>query len=275
MAHWLLTLVVILVTLKLLVWWLEPRMAFFPIAGVQETPAAFGQSFADVRIPTGDGETLHAWWLEHPNPRAQVIFWHGNGGNLSLWLDVIAGLRQRDFSVLAVDYRGYGGSSGRPSERGLLLDADASVRHFNAHLRKPDRPVVFWGRSLGVVAAARGTQAARPDAVVLESPFPDVASVFRGNPVMTFFSWFSSYKFATSRLMDRYDGPLLVVHGDRDTLIPFRAGREVFERSRSPKKEFVAIRGAEHNDLHIADAAAYWAAIDRFMEKLGTQNQEF
>ena len=248
-----------------MVWLLEPRMAFFPIAGVQETPAAFGQSFTDVRIPTSDGETLHAWWLEHPAPRAQVIFWHGNGGNLSLWLDVIAGLRKREFSVLAVDYRGYGGSSGRPSERGVLLDAEASVRYFSSRLRKPDRPVVFWGRSLGVVAAARATQEARPDALVLESPFPDVASVFRGNPVMTFFSWFSSYRFATSRLMDRYDGPLLVIHGDRDTLIPFRAGREVFDQSRSPKKEFVASRGAEHNDLHIADAAAYWAAIDRFM----------
>ena len=65
-------------------------------------------SYVDLRIQTQDGETLHGWWLEHPEPRAQVVFWHGNGGNLSLWMDVIVELRRRGFSVLAVDYRGYG-----------------------------------------------------------------------------------------------------------------------------------------------------------------------
>src|ERR687895_107873 len=126
----LITAAVVVGTLKLFVWWLEPRMAFYPIRGVQETPATVGLPFTDVRIPTEDNETLHAWWLEHPSPRAQVIFWHGNGGNLSLWLDVITELRRRGFSILAVDYRGYGASTGSPSERGLYRDADASVRLF-------------------------------------------------------------------------------------------------------------------------------------------------
>jgi uncharacterized protein len=100
---------------------------------------------------------------------------------------------------------------------------------------------------------------------VLESPFPDLAAVLRGNPVMQFVSLFSSYQFPTSRLMDRYDGPLLVIHGERDTLIPYAAGRVVYERARSVRKEFVPIHGAEHNDLHVADAPAYWLAIDRFV----------
>ena len=108
------------VGLKILVWWLEPRMAFFPTRGVQETPASARQPFVDLRIPTDDGETLHAWWLEHPQPSAQVLFFHGNGGNLSMWLDVVVELRRRGFSVLAVDYRGYGDSTGRPTERGRV-----------------------------------------------------------------------------------------------------------------------------------------------------------
>src|SRR5687767_588264 len=107
-------LLVALVLLKVLVIWLEPRMAFFPVRGVQQTPAAVSLAFEDLRIPTQDGETLHGWWLEHPAPRAQVIFWHGNGGNLSLWLEVIVELRRRGFSVMAVDYRGYGLSTGHP-----------------------------------------------------------------------------------------------------------------------------------------------------------------
>lgn len=268
MTHALLMLVVALVTLKVVVWLMEPRLAFFPTSGVQETPSAVGLTFTDVRVPTPDGETLHAWWLEHPEPRAQVIFWHGNGGNLSLWLDVIGDLRRRGFSVLAVDYRGYGGSTGSPTERGIYVDADAAVALFNSQLRKPAVPVVFWGRSLGAPVAASATQNNRPDALVLESPFPDAASVFRGNPVMRFFLLFSSYRFPTLRLIERYDGPLLVIHGELDTLIPFRAGRELFDRAPTPRKEFVAIEGAEHNDLHVADRAAYWSAIDRFVAGL-------
>jgi uncharacterized protein len=265
MAHTVITLIVILATLKLVVWLMEPRLAFFPTRGVQATPATFGLPFSDARIPTPDGETLHAWWLEHPQPRAQVIFWHGNGGNLSLWLDVVADLRKKGFSVLAVDYRGYGGSTGSATERGIYVDADATVAYFNSHLRKPETPLVFWGRSLGTPVAASATGRTRPDALILESPFADVTSVFRGNPVMLFFTLFSSYRFPTLRLMERYDGPLLVIHGERDTLIPYRAGRDLFDRAPNGRKEFVTIKGAEHNDLHVADPPAYWAAIDRFV----------
>lgn len=267
-VRWLVFVVVALVLFTLLVRWLEPRLAFFPTRGVQETPAAYGLAFTDLRVPTPDGETLHGWWLEHPQPRAQVIFWHGNGGNLSLWLDVIADLRRHGFSVLAVDYRGYGGSTGSPSERGIYADAAATLAYFNSHLKKPGLPTVYWGRSLGVPVAASATGRQRPDALVLESPFADVASVLRGNPVMRFLSLFSSYRFATLRLMETYDGPLLVIHGDRDDIIPFAAGRDLYERVRSTRKEFVVIRGAEHNDLHLVDTTGYWAAIDKFFARL-------
>ena len=257
-----------LVAIKLAVWVLEPSMAFFPTRGVQETPEDFGLAFTDVRVTTPDGETLHGWWLDHPRPRAQVLFWHGNGGNLSLWLDVIAEFRRRNFSVLAVDYRGYGASTGRATERGIYEDADAAVAFFNDRLRKPGVPVIYWGRSLGTAVAASASAHARPDALVLESPFPDVASLFRGNPVMQFFRLFSSFRFPVLRLIQRYDGPLLVIHGDRDTVIPFRAGRDLFDRAPTPRKEFVVIKGADHNDLHVVDPSVYWAAIDRFVSGL-------
>jgi fermentation-respiration switch protein FrsA (DUF1100 family) len=261
-------LVVAFAALKALVWWLEPRMAFFPYAGVQETPAAYKLEFEDVRIPTADGETLHGWWLPHPSPRGQVIFWHGNGGNLSLWLDVIAGLRKQEFSVLAVDYRGYGASTGRPTEQGIYRDADAALRVFGERFRKPDVPVVYWGRSIGTAVAAYAAGESRPDALVLESPFPDVFAIIGGNPVMRVLALFSSYRFPTSRFLERYDGPLLVIHGDADSIIPFSAGRRVFEEARGSRKTFVPIPGADHNDLHAANPVPYWRAIDTFVAAL-------
>ena len=256
---------VIVGALKLFVWWVEPRLAFYPIRGVQETPAAAGLPFTDVRIPTEDGETLHGWWLENSTARGQVIFWHGNGGNLSLWLDVIVELRRRGFSVLAVDYRGYGASTGRPSERGLYRDADASVRTFVERFRKPGAPVIYWGRSIGTPVAAYAASKVPPDALVLESPFPGIRQILRTNPVLWVLSWFSSYRFDVSRYLKNYRGPLLVVHGDADSIIPFSAGRRVFERAPSERKQFVVVPTADHNDLHVIAPRLYWQSIDTFM----------
>jgi fermentation-respiration switch protein FrsA (DUF1100 family) len=258
----------VLVGLKLLVWWLEPRMAFYPIRGVQETPEAAGLPFRDLRIETADGQMLHGWWLDRSEPRAQVVFFHGNGGNLSLWLDIVIELHRRGFSVLAIDYRGYGASSGRSSEKGLYLDADAALRTFNEQLRKEGGPVIYWGRSIGATVAAYAASVDPPDALVLETPMPGVRSVLRTNPVLWALSFLSSYRFPTTLFLARYSGPLLVVHGDRDSIIPFGAGRQVYERAPSSQKHFVAIPGADHNDLHVVNPSLYWDSLDRFVVSL-------
>ncbi|MGH9370079.1 MAG: alpha/beta hydrolase [Vicinamibacterales bacterium] len=257
--------VVALIVLKLIVTWLEPRMAFFPMRGVQETPATAGLPYVDVSIRTSDGETLHAWWLEHPEPRAQVVFWHGNGGNLSLWLDVIVELRRRGFSVLAADYRGYGASTGTPSERGVYRDAAATVQEFTRRFRRPGIPVLYWGRSLGSPVAASSVATAPPDGLVLESPMPDARSVLRSNPILWLLSFLSSYRFSTSRFLDAYTGPLLVIHGDADSIVPFDAGRRVFADAPTPRKTFVRIPGADHNDPYVAGSTPYWRGVDDFV----------
>ena len=254
-----------LAAIKLLVLSIESRLAFFPTRGVQATPQDVSLSYENLRIQTEDGETLHAWWLAHPQPRGQVIFWHGNGGNLSLWMDVIVDLRNHGFSVLAVDYRGYGASSGAASEGGLYRDASAAVREFDRRLRRPGSPVIYWGRSIGTPVATFSVSVSPPDALVLESPIPHVRAVLRTNPVMWALSWFSSYRFPTTEFLKRYSGPLLVIHGDADSIVPFSAGEQVFADAPTTRKVFAAIHGADHNDLHVADPRAYWRAIDDFV----------
>ena len=81
---------------------------------------------------------------------------------------------------------------------------------------------------------------------------------------MRILSVFSSYSFATSRHLEKYNGPLLVIHGDADSIIPFRAGKQVFERARGPQKTFAVLEGADHNDVHTGHPA-YWTAVDRFL----------
>ncbi|MBI2828119.1 MAG: alpha/beta hydrolase [Acidobacteria bacterium] len=254
------------IVLKGLVTSLEPRLVFFPNRGEDTTPAGLGLRYERVSLTTSDGEHLIAWQLEPDGPLADIVYFHGNGGNLSLWLPVLAALHRLQYRVLGVDYRGYGLSTGSPTEEGVYLDAEAAVRHA-ARARRPDRPLVFWGRSLGAAVAASATRHVVPDGLVLESGFPDKAAVIRGQPLLRALNVFGSYRFATSELLRDFRRPVLVMHGDRDTIVPIALGRELFEGLGAPK-QFVAIRDADHNDFFDRSRPDYWDQVVRFIEGL-------
>jgi len=249
--------------LILLVRVIEPQFAFFPSAGEDVTPRDFGERFDALTVPTADGERLHAWRLPAESPRAHVVYFHGNGGNLSVWAPILVRLQHRGYSVLAVDYRGYGLSTGRPSERGLYRDVDAVIEYA---WRDRDRrvPIVYWGRSLGTAMAAHAASVKPPDRVILEAGFPDARTLVRSSPLLALLTRFSSYRFPTADLMRGVHAPVLVMHGDRDGVIPFAVGRALFERLEG-SKQFVTIAGGDHNDTAPPDANAYWSAVDRFI----------
>jgi fermentation-respiration switch protein FrsA (DUF1100 family) len=259
----LLALAVVLAALTAFVRWLEPRMAFFPFPGEDDTPQTAGLPFEAVTIETTDGERLRAWAIHGPQPRARIAYFHGNGGNLSNWSPVLSAIARRGYSVLAVDYRGYGLSTGRPTERGLYRDVDATVAR---PWREADRglPLVYWGRSLGGAMAAYAATVRKPDGVIIEAGFPDARSAVRGSPPLAILSLLASYRFPAAEFLNLANVPVLQLHGDRDRVIPIELGRELFQMIRGPKA-FVVIPGADHNDEAPQDAGAYWSAIDGFI----------
>jgi len=243
----------------------EPGLAFFPVAGETVTPRHFDTEYETVSIETRDGEHLHAWALPRHAPRALVVYFHGNGGNLSVWAPILVGIARHGYSVLAVDYRGYGLSTGRPTERGLYRDVDAVVeRAWSASERRG--PVIYWGRSLGATMAAYAATVRPPEAVILESGFPDARALVRTLPPLALLAPFSTYRFATAAFLEEVAVPVLVMHGDEDRVIPFAMGRALFERI-GGSKQFVTIRGGDHNDVAPPDANAYWSALDRFVDQ--------
>jgi pimeloyl-ACP methyl ester carboxylesterase len=252
--------------LKTLVGSMEPRLVFFPYKGEDANPGILGLPYQQLTLSTSDGERIVAWQLEPDNPRADVVYFHGNGGNLSVWLPVLASLHRLDYRVLAVDYRGYGLSTGTPTEEGVYRDAEAVVRHAAAN-RATGRRMIFWGRSLGAPIAASATHTVTPDALILESAFPDKAAVIRTQPVLRMLNVFGSYRFSTVELLRGFRKPVLVLHGERDSIIPFALGRELFDTLAEPK-HFAAIRAADHNDFFEATDTMYWDPIEHFIDGL-------
>ena len=256
-----------LAALFLLVRLIEPALAFFPTAGEDVTPAAHGVPFRAATIVTSDSEQLQLWHLERDSPLARVLYFHGNGGNLSMWSPILAGLWQRGYDVIAIDYRGYGLSTGRPSEAGLYRDVDAALAYVHERAPKTDAPLVYWGRSLGTPMAAYAASRRPPAGVVLEAGFPAMRSVLETNPVLWTLSWLSGYRFPTAAWMSSVTQPTLVLHGDRDSVIPYRLGQRLFASIAGPKT-FVTIAGGDHNDAEPSAPEAYWTAVGTFAGRL-------
>ena len=252
----------------------ESGFAFYPLAGETVTPERFGIAHEALSVATSDGEQLRGWALPAQGPaegghdvqviaRAHIVYFHGNGGNLSIWAPILAGIARQGYSVLAFDYRGYGRSTGSPNERGLYRDVDAVVKRFWDGPRQ-DVPVVYWGRSLGGTMAAYAATVRAPDGLILESAFPDVRSLVRSQPLLALLALFSTYRFPAAEFLQHVKSPVLVMHGDNDGVIPFGQGHALFERIAGPKR-FVTILGGDHNDLTPPDPRVYWEAVDEFI----------
>src|SRR5215208_2914471 len=267
----------LVITMKWLVARVEPRLTFFPSAGETETPRSIGLEYEAVSIRTADEETIAAWWMPHDAARGDVVYFHGNGGNLSMWLPILAGVQASGLNVLAFDYRGYGRSTGSATEQGLYRDTEAVVGEL-ARIRQTSaavgdatpRPIIYWGRSLGGPVAAHAARIASPDGLILESTFPDKASVIRGHVLLRTLNLLASYRFETATMLRGFAGPTLVMHGDADSVVPYAAGRELFNALAGPKR-LVTLRGADHNDLFPAANREYWEAVEQLVLQAGAR----
>jgi pimeloyl-ACP methyl ester carboxylesterase len=245
---------------------LERQLVYFPDRTHLRTPASLGLDFQDVWLTAADGVRLHAWWIPGAGPNTALIL-HGNAGNISFRLGEIALIATRlRVNVFLLDYRGYGLSEGRPSERGTRLDAEAAARYVTNELGVKPRQLVYFGRSLGGAVATQLAARRPPAALVLESPLPSVMRMTRASypwlaPVVT--PLFLT-RYDTLRAIRHVRAPVFVAHGDQDEAIPFELGREVFEAAPDPKVWYPVVGGG-HNDMAVVGGAAYFDAIDAFI----------
>ena len=244
----------------------QDSLVYFPNMGreIASTPDAHGLAYEEASIRTEDGETLHAWWLPAPGARGAVLLFHGNAGNISHRIDYASMFRSLRYSTLLVDYRGYGKSTGSPSEEGTYRDAAASWRWLTETRGVRGSDIVLFGESLGGAVACWLAERQTPRALILASTFtsvPDLgAEVYRFLPVRLL----SRFKYNTLECVPNVRAPVLVVHSQRDDIIPFSHGRKLYEAAREPKA-FLEVRGG-HNDGFVFMQPDWVKALGAFLD---------
>ena len=252
------------VLLVLLMMLLERRFVFFPTAQGDWNPKWL--QFEEAHFQAEDGTRLHGWYLEHPRPRAVVLFAHGNAGNLTHRIDIVEQLRWRlHVSVMIFDYRGYGKSRGSPTEQGILQDARAARAWLARRANVAEQEIVLLGRSLGggVMVDLAARDGAR--ALVLDSTFTSLPDVGAWHYPWLPVRWLMRTRLDSLSKIGQYRGPLLQFHGDADRIVPYELGRRLFQAAPGPRKRFVTLAGHDHNDP-LPDR--FYRELERFLKDL-------
>lgn len=202
--------------------------------------------FEPVIITTEDGERLNAFYHPPGDKAASILVFHGNAETAANQIPRGAALAQAGFGVLLAEYRGYGGSTGEPSEAGVITDGLASYDFLES---KTDGPIGILAHSLGT-GAAIPVAAARPVfALVLESPFTSLLDIARYRvKLMPPFHFMLKYPFRNDERIGGVTAPILIIHGTEDKVIPFKEGVKLAALAPAGT-EFIEIEGAGHNDL--------------------------
>jgi fermentation-respiration switch protein FrsA (DUF1100 family) len=221
-------------------------MMYFPDRA-HSTPAQAGLSQAqEVELKAADGEYSLAWHIAPRGDRTVILYFHGNGGALRDRVERFGKLARDGFGLVALEYRGYGGNTGTPTEAGLVADAEAAYAY--AAARYPARQIVLWGESLGSGVAVALAANHPVSKLVLEAPFTSVTDVAAAKLPFIPVGWLLRDQFRSDRRIATVQAPLLIMHGKRDSIIPVTLGERLFALAHEPK-QFVRFPEGGHDDL--------------------------
>jgi hypothetical protein len=249
----------------LLIRMFEERFIFFPdIAyGGGDKPEDYGLRAEEVFLTTADGVRIHGYWSPAAGAEHTLILFHGNAGNLSHRLDYLAFLNLLPANVLAIDYRGYGKSEGRPTEAGVYLDAQAAHDYVTRERGIRPQQIVAVGQSLGVPVAVDLATRRSAAALILEGGFPSARRVAQRAILLPGIAYVIRSKFDSATKLRDLRIPVLVAHCREDSVLPFSLGEELYAAANQPKT-FVVYPGPCHEPLFHADPVDYAKRLRAF-----------
>ena len=206
------------------------------------------ESHKELLLKSDDGATLHGLWIKAEKPKGLIIYFHGNTGSLKRWGKVATQLTDYDYDVLAPDYRGYGKSTGKPSEKVLIQDAElfynAALEHYT------EDQIVIYGRSLGSAVAVQLAAKTNPKLLILETPFNSLLDVARSQVPIFPYKLMLKHHFRSDLFIEQVKSPIVFMHGTRDSQVRYKSALKLYNRV-SDREDviFQTFKGGDHNNL--------------------------
>ena len=222
----------------------QRRFTYFPDRRLIHPADAGMSGVEELRLATDDGETIVAWHAPPREGRPLILYFHGNGGSLADRVPRFRIFVASGYGLLAVSYRGYGGSSGSPTETGLVRDGEAAYREARTLGYESDR-IVLMGKSLGTAIATVLAGAHDSAALVLNSPFSSAVDLAATHYWMLPMRWLLRDRYRSDLAIRDVHAPILIVHGDKDDIVPIILARRLFDLANEPKT-FLCVAGGGH-----------------------------
>lgn len=243
----------------------QGRFIYYPTSAYSETPDQRGLRYQSHRIPTVPGHWNILWEIEPIGPQiGTLLYLHGNAKNVSKRLETYEVFSRKGIRVLALDYRGYGKSSGSPSEKAIQSDLAFVAAFIQQELQIPIERLWVYGRSLGGAIAIEFASRFPPEKLVLESTFTSIVDMGRKKFPLLPVSFLVRQKFDSIRKIQSISVPKLHLHSQADQLIPYSMGRQLFEKA-APPKEFFEISGSHNVGIH-EKGSQFLSVLMRFLE---------
>lgn len=241
-----------------LLYFLQERFIFLDDELPPDHEYSFNASFEEVNIAS-DGAVLNALHFKADSAKGLILYFHGNQGNLTRWGEVVIPFVEMGFDVLIMDYRGFGKSKGKRTQKTLLSDAELFYDYARKEFEE-DR-IVIYGRSLGTGLASYLAGNHKPAKLILETPYYSMASV--GQQLYPIFpvSWAMRFNFKSFEYLKTASCPIYIFHGTEDRVVPYSQGERLFETLPPDQSQLITIEGGRHKDL---------AGFEEYWQELGT-----
>ncbi len=243
----------------------ENFFIFYPQASFDAVPSDWSLSCEDVYFDTEDKKRLHGWFFPLKGNAPVLLFCHGNAGNISHRLENVKLLLDQQLQVFIFDYRGYGKSSGRPSEKGLYLDGLGAYDFLANQKHILPEKIIPFGRSLGASVAIEISMRREVKSLILESAFTSTKDMAKTMFLFGLFSPLLPSHYNNLKKITRVNVPKLIIHGEDDEIVPFKMGEQLHNTAQSPKY-FFPIKGAGHNDTYLVGGNKYFEILSAFVK---------
>jgi fermentation-respiration switch protein FrsA (DUF1100 family) len=260
----LLFIVIFIITFSIFYKTIEGWFVFAPQKRLDYLPADFGLKYRDIYLDTRDGEKLHGWFFYQYKDKPVILFCHGNAGNISHRLEYISMLLDIGVNIFIFDYRGYGNSSGRPTEEGIYTDALCAYDFLVKEEKINPNDIILLGRSLGVAAVLEVAQNRKAHAIIIENGFLSVRHMARHMGIFRLVAPLLPENYNSLEKIRYISIPKLIMWSENDEVVPPVMGRQLFEAASEPKY-FYEIKGAGHNDTNIVGGKEYQNTISEFI----------